>query len=233
MDYKKIEQEVQLLYTKKYSEIYRANDIAETEESFHKDITKRLRDITTGFSYPIDILDIGCGTGRYFYALQNTQTLTGIDVSGDMLLEAKNPIQKDVITVKKIQLVCGDIFQHSFPDSSFDFIYSIGVLGEHSPFDSVVCQKIYKMMRSKGKALITIVDAQSMWKRKLAEILYPILPKNIKEKLHFRRKSFYMYRNQLEEILQQSEFESYDIIRTISKSPKWKGAHFECLLIKS
>lgn len=233
MDYKKIEKEIQSLYTKKYSEIYRASDIAEVEESFHEDITKRLRDITIGFPYPIDVLDVGCGTGRYFYAIKNAQTLTGIDVSAGMLSEAKNPIKKEEITASSIHLIPGDIFQHPFPDSSFDFIYSIGVLGEHSPFDVLVCQKIYKMLRSKGKALITIVDAQSMWKRRLAEVLYPVLPQSIKEKLHFRRKSFYMYQNQLESLLQQSDFENYDIIRTISKSSKWRGAHFECLLMKS
>lgn len=232
MDYKKIEQEAQLLYSKKYSEIYRASDVEEETEIFHEEITTKIREITTGFPYPIDVLDIGCGTGRYFYALKNVRELTGIDVSDDMLLAAKNPIRKEEVTVKKTKLISGGIFQYPFPGSSFDFVYSIGVLGEHSPFDAFVCQKIYRMLRSGGKALITIVDAQSMWKRKLAEILYPILPRSIKSKLHFRRKSFYMRRDQLENLLRLSEFDSYDIVRTVSKSPKWKGAHFECLLMK-
>jgi ubiquinone/menaquinone biosynthesis C-methylase UbiE len=232
MDYQSIGKEARSLYDKSYSRIYRESDRAEIAEPFHKDMTRKLRDMSGSFSRPIDVLDIGCGTGRYFYSLVGVKSLTGIDVSEDMLLEAKNPIRKEEIRAGEIKLICGDILQYSFPDASFDFIYSIGVLGEHSPFDAIVCKKIYHMLRPKGKALITIVDAQSMWKRKLAEILYPVLPKRIKEKLHNRRKSFYMYRPQVEALLQQSDFDQYHIARTVSKSPKWRGAHFECVLTK-
>lgn len=232
MDYKTISEEARALYDSAYSRVYRESDLSETKELFHRDITRKLRDISNSFSHPADVLDIGCGTGRYFYALANVETLTGIDVSQDMLIEAKNPIKKEKIVTEKINLICGDVFQCSFSPESFDFIYSIGVLGEHSLFDKVICDKIYHWLRPSGKALITIVDAKSMWKRRLAELLYPILPEGIKKKLHYRRKSFYMYHSQLEALLRESKFDEFQIVRTVSKSPKWRGAHFECLLIK-
>jgi SAM-dependent methyltransferase len=232
MDYTAISDGVRSLYTKTYSRIYRAGDLAEVDESFHKGITKKLSQISNSFSSSIDVLDIGCGTGRYFYALRNTRSLTGIDVSQDMLIEAENPIKKESIMIKETRLICDDIFQHIFPPASFDFIYSIGVLGEHSPFDETICRKVYDWLRPNGKALITVVDAHSMWKRRLAELLYPILPESIKKKLNYRRKPFYMYQSELEALLQESDFKKFQIIRTMVDSPKWKGAHFECLLIK-
>ena len=44
------------------------------------------------FDHPIDVLDLGCGTGRYFWGLRNVTTLTGLDASAPMLEEARHPI---------------------------------------------------------------------------------------------------------------------------------------------
>ena len=57
---------------------------------------KRLRSFRRA---PIDALDLGCGTGRYFCALRGVRTLVGLDASAAMLERARHPMHEDQITI--------------------------------------------------------------------------------------------------------------------------------------
>ena len=82
------------------------------------------------------MLDLGCGTGRYFWGLRQVKTLTGLDASAAMLDEARHPIHADRVAAgSAITLVEGDVMTHEFAPASFDLVYSIGVLAEHVPLD--------------------------------------------------------------------------------------------------
>jgi len=45
-----------------------------------------------------------------FHCLKNTKKLVGVDVSPDMLAEAKEPIGKESLGSQEIELLLGDIF---------------------------------------------------------------------------------------------------------------------------
>src|SRR5688500_7403301 len=53
-----------------------------------------LRDLSRSFDRKIDVLDVGCGTGRYFRCLCNVRRLVGVDISEHMLEQARNPAGK-------------------------------------------------------------------------------------------------------------------------------------------
>ncbi len=95
-----------------------------------------LRGVCARFDEPVDALELGCGTGRYFWALERVRTLIGIDASPAMLARARHPFREDAITVGHVTLIHGDLLEHEFGTGQFDLVYSIGVLAEHVPLQS-------------------------------------------------------------------------------------------------
>ena len=102
------------LYATDYARRYRQHDEELSHVEAYRAFCDWLRDICGLFRTPIDVLDLGCGTGRYFAALRNVNALVGLDASGPMLAEAANPIGAERITAKTIQLVEGDVLTHQF-----------------------------------------------------------------------------------------------------------------------
>src|SRR5689334_17015007 len=78
-----------------YEEIatqYRDDDEIEVASANHHRLEGILNLISSSFRRPITVLDIGCGTGRYFHCLRNVNKLTGLDLSAEMLRAAQNPV---------------------------------------------------------------------------------------------------------------------------------------------
>ena len=77
------------LYTDAYADRYRAQDDVAGPSDAVARLCRWLHAICAGFQRPIDVLDLGCGTGRYFHALAGVRRLVGIDVSRPMLDRAR------------------------------------------------------------------------------------------------------------------------------------------------
>ena len=149
------------LYETDYARRYREHDEELSTVEAYRAFCDWLHDICGLFRRPIDVLDVGCGTGRYFAALRNVNELVGLDASGPMLAEAANPVDAHRITARTIQLVEGDVLSHDFAPESFDLIYSIGVLAEHTPFDVRVVNNVAKWLRPGGRFAFTTVHPDS------------------------------------------------------------------------
>ena len=149
------------LYATDYARRYREHDEDLSRVEAYRAFCEWLREICDLFHKPIDVLDVGCGTGRYFAALRHVNELVGLDASGPMLAEATNPVAADRITARTIQLVEGDVLTHEFAPESFDLIYSIGVLAEHTPFDIRVVNNVAKWLRPGGRFAFTTVHPAS------------------------------------------------------------------------
>ena len=66
---------------------------------------ERLRSVRTS---PIDVLDLGCGTGRYFAALRRTSTRSSVSMRRARCWPKRaHPLDADHITAKTIELVEG------------------------------------------------------------------------------------------------------------------------------
>jgi ubiquinone/menaquinone biosynthesis C-methylase UbiE len=72
-----------------------------------------------------DLLDVGCGNGAYltkFVAAPGDRRVTGVDLTFDMLLSARNRVGA------KCRLLCANVSRLPFKPESFDFIFASHVL---------------------------------------------------------------------------------------------------------
>jgi len=149
------------LYAADYARRYREHDEQLGGVEAYRSFCDWLTEICGRFDAPIDVLDLGCGTGRYFCALTNVNRLVGLDASGPMLAEAAHPHAADRITARSVQLVEGDVLTHEFAPASFDLIYSIGVLAEHTPLDGRIVDNAAAWLRPGGRFAFTTVHPDS------------------------------------------------------------------------
>ncbi len=89
------------LYDQRYAERYRAHDDTLTDSGPYLGFVEWLQRVCDKFRGPIDVLELGCGTGRYFSALRNVRNLVGLDASADMLAMARTPYRADSITAER------------------------------------------------------------------------------------------------------------------------------------
>lgn len=192
--------------------------------------------ITSAFQRKLSILDLGCGTGRYFHCLKNAEKITGVDVSESMLMLAKNPTRKHEIEAADIELICSDVHSVSLPAESFDFIYSIGLFGLHSPFNVDLCDKVFTWLKPGGKMYLYVMDAatpqESNWKREIAVKIFPILPGWLKTRIFLRMDDFSVTEQDLRLIMAESLFTDVEIIRSRDLDPEqrvWRRMWFSCM----
>lgn len=222
------------LYNDAYAQNYRDYDKTYVQSPDYQHFAPILTDLTIGFDRPIKVLEVGCGTGRYFHVLKNTVELTGIDISQPMLELAANPVNSAQVNIPNINLIAGSVFEHDFGGEQFDLIYSIGVLGEHAPFTKDVSDKIFNLLTDDGKFFFTIVDINERknFKRKLAETAYPLLPSKIKSVLDKRWETNYMTYDELNRMMFESKYAHYNISSYKANKSGWIGAHLECTASK-
>ncbi len=149
------------LYATEYARRYREHDDQLGSVDAYIAFCNWLQDVCGRFRRPIDALDLGCGTGRYFVALKNVNRLVGLDASAPMLAEAAHPVDASHISARTVELVHGDALTYDFASGSFDLIYSIGVLAEHTPFDARVVANAARWLRSGGRFAFTTVHPDS------------------------------------------------------------------------
>ena len=186
------------LYDDAYARKYRDRDEALLEETTYQNLIAWLQQVCGRFHHRIDVLDLGCGTGRYFWGVNNARSLVGLDASAAMLAEARHPVRADRIKAREIRLVQGDLATQTFPDGSFDLVYSIGVLAEHVPLDAAIVDRIWRWLKPDGRFAFTTVDPQSpdvpqTLQRQLAALVLPLAPGFLGRALHRRLMSGGMY----------------------------------------
>ena len=209
-------------YNSQYACLYRESDETGLTDWTHISWGERLREISASFRRPIDVLDLGCGTGRYFHCLQNVQSLIGVDISKPMLSIARNnPILQSEIKVEKIDLIHGDILRIDFPEQSFDFVYSVGVLGDYAPLSLALLERIWRWLKYGGSTFLTVMDSASpkgkSWKRSLATFLYPVLPHSIKVYVDIRIGDYTINWCDFEALLRQTRFTYFKIYRQVQR----------------
>ena len=179
------------LYDAVYAKRYRAHDDEFLTSQPCVEFAEWLRRICGMFQPPIDVLDLGCGTGRYFWALTGVRDLVGIDASSPMLAEARRPYNGDRIAAASITLIEGDLFEHDFGPARFDVIYSIGVLAEHVPLDAGVVQRAAHWLKPGGRFAFTTVHPESpsipvTVGRRIGRSLAPVAPAPVRDRIRAR-----------------------------------------------
>lgn len=95
------------------------------------------------------VLDVGCGTGRWScYLSPKVKFIEAIDPSDAVFSAASLTADKSNIRVTK-----AGVDNIPFPDESFDFVFSLGVL-HHIPDTTGAIKKIYEKIRPGGYFLV-------------------------------------------------------------------------------
>jgi SAM-dependent methyltransferase len=186
------------LYDATYARRYRAHDDHFDRSEPCVQLSDWLKRVCGRFGQPIAVLDLGCGTGRYFWALTGVSELVGLDASAAMLAEARRPYNADRVTAGSITLVEGDLFGHDFGPARFDLIYSIGVLAEHVPLDERIVARVARWLRPRGRFAFTTVHPDSpsipaTAGRRLGRRLLPVAPRRIRTLIRARMLSEGLY----------------------------------------
>jgi SAM-dependent methyltransferase len=239
MNYHEVEQRIKAGYREVNAQ-YRRDDEIEVQTKNHQRLSESLKRICHSFPYAINVLDVGCGTGRYFHCLENVSKLTGIDISEEMLSSAAAPVCANQISIKEIRLIRENIYLAQFPAQSFDFIFSLGMFGHGCPVTIEICDKIYEWLKPGGKLLFNIVDFAGLplWyraRRQARKIIYPALTKGLQQILDEREQRFPFFgltKTQLEKILTATALRDYTVSSHACESPLWNGRHLECLATK-
>ena len=179
------------LYRTDYARRYRAHDDGLGAVGPYAQFCEWLGAVCDRFTDEIDVLDLGCGTARYFRVLTNARSIVGIDASAAMLAEARTPIGADQIRAGSVELIEGDFVSHDFGASRFDLVYSIGVLAEHTPLDSRIVDNVHRWLRPMGRFAFTTVHPESpsvpkTWPRATGRLVLPLTVGTVRRHLRDR-----------------------------------------------
>ena len=219
------------LYDRDYARRYRDHDDTIRGGALVTRFSGWLGAACDSFGRPIDVLDLGCGTGRYFGALRHVRRLVGIDVSHDMLAEAAHPVVPPTAGAGALTLIEADFLEHELEPQGFDLVYSIGVLAEHSPFDVLVAQRVRRWLRPNGRFAFTAVHPGSFsvprtLKRRAAEWLTPVAgPFRAVLRARLMRDGLYADEQRLRDVLGATGFvvESLELFES--------DVHLHCLTV--
>jgi SAM-dependent methyltransferase len=137
---------------------YREDDERHAQEPDHVRMCTRLHRICERIGAPLDVLDLGCGTGRYFHCLENVKTLTGLDVSPEMLAQARNPLRWPRGEMAAAHFLCGDFYSAELRANQYHLIYSLGVFGNGCALTPGLANKVYAALRPGGCFLFDAID---------------------------------------------------------------------------
>jgi ubiquinone/menaquinone biosynthesis C-methylase UbiE len=115
-----------------------------------------------------DVLEIGVGCGSHAQLLaQHARSYRGIDIT-DFAVKCTR-LRLSCFGING-SVLCMDAEKLNFPDNSFDFIWSWGVI-HHSSNTRKILEEIFRVLRPGGK-VITMVYHRSFWHRYVRGALY-------------------------------------------------------------
>lgn len=112
------------------------------------------------------VLDLGCGTGRLGALLADRHTVTGVDVSGAMLQEARHRY------TGRVALVQGSVFRLPFADSTFGGAVSAFVLRNLDDLPGAFAELARVVAPGGGVALVDITEPSRPVLRRLFDIYF-------------------------------------------------------------
>jgi ubiquinone/menaquinone biosynthesis C-methylase UbiE len=103
---------------------------------------------------PLNILDVGCGTGANLEMLSEFGQVEGVDISGEALTFCR---ERGLENVKQ-----GEAEALPFADSSFDLVTGLDVV-EHLDDDLAGLKEMRRVLRPGGHALVFVPAFMFLW----------------------------------------------------------------------
>ena len=109
---------------------------------------------------PARVLHLACGTGLelgYYFALNPTAEVTGIDLAGDMLRELQHKFPG-----KSLYLIQGSYFTVPFGENCYDAAVSVESLHHFTQAEKIpLYQKVFRALATGGYLILTDYFAES------------------------------------------------------------------------
>ena len=143
------------LYQRGYRSYFRADDSA---DPFHELYEAKRRSVLAGLEREprLRVLDVGGGYGRVAAPLAERHEVTLVDISEEMLAEARERCPPEV------QLVQADARELPFPDASFDLVLGLDLLA-HLPDTAQALRELTRVARVGGRVVFDTTNAVPLW----------------------------------------------------------------------
>lgn len=212
----KLRQHAEEVYSPTYAAGYRDSDELGCHSESHAGKCEIIRALSRRFTTPVTMLDLGCGSGRYFHCAANVKSVTGVDTSIAMLHEARRPVAGGH---RNVRLVRSTVQEVAFRPQSFDLVICVGVLALWCPLDLSVLRRVAELMTADGVFFFTAVTHQAATpasvKRRIARAVRPLLFGNARRAVDLRLRDFAVSEDQVREMGRQC-FAEVDVTRWTS-----------------
>jgi SAM-dependent methyltransferase len=168
---------------------YRQEDEEAVHHASHKIKADAIRRALATITPPFHVLDLGCGTGRYFHCVPAGGDILGVDASPEMLREAHEPAVRPQASFSLQQ---ADILTVAFDAHSFHAVVCMGVLGNEILMELHWLERMATWLRPGGVFVFSIVGWQPeherlrSWRQHLALSLRPFLPARVRRLIDAR-----------------------------------------------
>jgi SAM-dependent methyltransferase len=111
-----------------------------------------------GVRHTHDVLDVGCGAGRFVMQLaQRSQWVTGLDVSSEMVRRAE--LNAEDFKLDNTTFVVGDIHDLPFPSGKFDIVTCLNLLFMYDN-PKPALQELLRITNTSGHVIVLNPSAQ-------------------------------------------------------------------------
>ena len=108
------------------------------------------------------ILEVGCGTGRFFIPLiKEGYNMYGLDYSEGMISKLKENIKEENLKFDERRIIQGDARKMPFKENTFDLVISYRTL-IHIPDYELVLKEIGRVLKPNGIAIIEFNNKKSI-----------------------------------------------------------------------
>jgi SAM-dependent methyltransferase len=125
------------------------------------------------------VLDAGCGMGRYAeVASRHGARVIGMDLS-----QAVESARHNLAGRENVQILQANLLKLPFPDQTFDFIYSIGVL-HHTPNCETTFRGLVRLLKPGGTIVIWLYQGYNRTSYRLSDLYRKITTRLPNRLLH-------------------------------------------------
>ena len=171
------------IYGSLWREFNFENVIKEAKEILQQRFTANgynLADIAKG-----QVLDAGCGSGRYTLALvDKCESIIGLDYGDEGLQLAKNSLSAYPLSVKeKVKFQKGDLIDLPFPDETFDFVFSNGT-AHHTINPIKAIEEIIRVTKKNGSIFLYLYGSGGVFwhaRKRMNKFMKRIPPKDTRD----------------------------------------------------
>jgi SAM-dependent methyltransferase len=102
------------------------------------------------------VLDVGCGTGRYFRHLKGADLIVGVDPSPAMLEQAASAVGIETLRRPPV-LIVGAADNIPLVGQWFDLVFSIGLIGQHVRLTRHLADYLLSFCRPGGTLMLSVL----------------------------------------------------------------------------